>query len=857
MTEKGDPVNTMKQKKHKIKLFNWILQSYLKTIIIPLGVIALLFILVFTFTNKWHMSEIEQYLALEAQENLSNIASKESAIIEKQLEGIENSTRFYQLETANALHIKTELLPEDSQRLGYSSDNAFVTTSDKPSGGAAVFLSNITSVDEDELSRIASLFTMETMMKNLLLSNPLLVSIYFNAYDSLNFIYPYFDTSTQYPPDMDIPDYNFYYEADATHNPARDTVWTDVYLDPAGHGWMVSSIAPVYQDDFLSGVVGIDVTVDTIANEILQMNIPWNGYGVLLSKDGMIMAMPKQGELDFGLDEMTTHTYSEAIIKDTFKPEKFNINNREDTKELATAMKNSDKGYLELFFGGRQQVVTWSSIKGADWNLVVFVPHDEIFKISHALTSRMEKIVIYMVIGLIIASMGIFIIIFLSARRYSSRISKPLEVMNLMLKKIGKGVYDQEAMDFPVDELNETGMQIVQMGKELEKALNSNSLLKSASSLKSEFIANMSHEIRTPVNAILGFSMILEKQITDLQQKQHIETIKKACNTLLNIINDILDLSKLDAGGVKLHLESVDLESEMNNIEELFRYEQRKKSLKMEVHFDPQLPRLLVLDGIRIRQILLNLVGNAFKFTETGSISISAWNLGPGIEPGSVNLKIAVLDTGIGIEENQHKKIFEPFIQTENQNIRKYGGTGLGLAIVKRFVELMKGTISVQSSPGRGSTFTIELPNVMGVDLNTDLSNFNDQESTSDFDEPDNTPQTESEYQIRDLAEIMGTLAESELKVNLTMQQDLNELCDVQCKLASQTNRIKDFHEVASRLLSIGDKYNAGAVISFAKTLQQAADSYDLDLIRRLLNEIIDLNDRISGTFDSNQNTEV
>ncbi len=837
---------------NKIKLFNWVIGSYMKTVLIPMGTIAVIFVFIFAFTNRFQISETEQYLALDAQENLTNLTYQESNAIEKQLEGIENSTRFYQLETERALKTNVAMSAEDAERLGYSDQKAFVTTSDKPSGGAAVFLSNLTKVEDSERSRLASLFTQENQMKNLLNSNPLLVSIYFNSYDSLNFIYPYFDTGSQYPPDMDIPEYNFYYEADSDHNPSGLPVWTDVYLDPAGHGWMASSIAPVYGTDaFLEGVVGIDVTVDTIANEILQMDIPWNGYGILLSKDGTIMAMPQQGEMDFGLDEMTTHTYSEAIIKDTFKPEQFNINNREDTTALASAISQEDNGYIEIKLGGRDQIAAWSLIKGTGWNLVVFVPRDEIFSISQSLSDRLMKIVILIGLGLIVSLLLLFVILYISARRFSYRISEPLKEMNLMLKKIGEGFYDQEAMNLNVEELNETGIQIVEMGKELEKALSSNSILQSVNNLKSEFIANMSHEIRTPVNAILGFSMILDKQITDMQQKQHLQTIKKACDTLLNIINDILDLSKLDSGGVKLHLESVDLASEIRDIEELYRYEQTKKSITMEVHIDPNLPRFLVMDGIRVRQILLNLVGNAFKFTEQGSVSISVWVLGQGTEEGSVNLKLAVKDSGIGIDEKQQKKIFEPFIQTENQNVRKYGGTGLGLAIVKRFAELMNGTVSLDSSPGVGSTFTIELPNIVVVDLNSESFSFIDGEEPSN--QLDNDLQKKSGIEVRDLPEIMGSMAEKELSGNGDVKKQLNEFCQTVCRPALHKNRMKDFHEAAIRLLSIGDEHNAGSLITMAKSLQQGAESYDLSLIRRLLNEILDLNERISSREEESE----
>ncbi|MBS1223886.1 MAG: histidine kinase, partial [Proteobacteria bacterium] len=165
-------------------------------------------------------------------------------------------------------------------------------------------------------------------MRDIQQTHPLVVQIYLNTFDSLNRIYPYFEVLSQYAPRMDIPSYNFYYEADAAHNPGRGVVWTDVYVDPAGQGWMVSCIAPVYRDDVLEGVVGLDITVSTITDTILNLAIPWNGYGVLVSKTGTLLALPRAGEDDWGLKELTTHAYTDAIRQDTFKPEEFNIYRR-------------------------------------------------------------------------------------------------------------------------------------------------------------------------------------------------------------------------------------------------------------------------------------------------------------------------------------------------------------------------------------------------------------------------------------------------------------------------------------------------------------------------------------------------
>ncbi len=837
-----------------VHVFTWILRSYVQMILIPMGIIAVILLFVFFFTNRWNTARTEEHLASRATESLTHLVLHQSEAIEKQLLEIEHSTRFLQSEVACALTGDVELKPKDAGRLGYSSQQAYVTTRESDEGGAAVFLSNHTPVGESQLSRIAGLLAIEETMKNLLESNPLQVSLYFNSHDSLNVIYPYFDTASQYPPDMDIPSYNFYYEADSTHNPSRNPVWTDIYLDPAGHGWMASSIAPVYNGEFLEGVVGIDVTVGTIADDILRIDIPWEGYAILVSSDGSIMAMPEQGERDFGLDEMTTHTYSQAIFKDTFKPEQFNINLREDVRFLAEEMKLRENGHIRVTLGGKEQIAVWATVEDIGWKLVLFAPEEEVLQLSSTLASRMAAILKIVALTVALSYIAMFIVLYYAAKRFSYRISKPLQDMNLMLRNIGKGQYGQSWEELPVRELNETGLQIVQMGKELEQVLSNNALLKSANRLKSEFIANMSHEIRTPVNAILGFSIILDTQITDTQQKQHLQTIKNSCNTLLNIINDILDLSKLDSTGQNLCLESVDLVKEISDVSETYRYELERKSVSLETSIDDRLPRYLLLDGIRIRQILLNLMGNAVKFTEHGQVTISAVVSKEGSEPGCIDLKLSVQDTGIGIEKQQQERIFEPFMQTENQNVRKYGGTGLGLSIVKRFAELMGGTIEMESSIGTGSTFTITLPDVRIAEPGTEGVSHPVCGEPAPALHPDNTTGRMSAEADDKRHQSLLSLGEQELRDSEELLNSIDSFCQRTAIEAMRNNRIRDARSAAAELLGIAELYHAGSFTALAADLREAADSYDLAKIMRILQELIHLNEAAHSALHDTEN---
>jgi signal transduction histidine kinase/CheY-like chemotaxis protein len=234
-----------------------------------------------------------------------------------------------------------------------------------------------------------------------------------------------------------------------------------------------------------------------------------------------------------------------------------------------------------------------------------------------------------------------------------------------------------------------------------------------ANRAKSEFLANMSHEIRTPMNAILGFTELLEAEITEEMHREFLEAIASSGETLLEIINDILDLSRIEAGKLELEYEAVNPRSILNDVKNIFSNKAGEKGLDFVLEVAPDLPELLMLDTLRIRQVLFNLVGNAVKFTDKGYIKLSAYRTTDGNEPGTTNIGFAVQDTGIGIPADQQQSIFEAFKQQEGQKTIKYGGTGLGLAITRRLVELMEGDITVQSQEGKGSTFRITLKNVV------------------------------------------------------------------------------------------------------------------------------------------------
>ena len=288
-----------------------------------------------------------------------------------------------------------------------------------------------------------------------------------------------------------------------------------------------------------------------------------------------------------------------------------------------------------------------------------------------------------------------------------------------------------------------------------ESAEAAREVAESANAAKSEFLANMSHEIRTPMNAILGFSELLRTQMAASKDRNYLDAITSSGRTLLTLINDILDLSKIEAGKLELQYEPVSVARLVDEIQKLFSIKAGEKGIKLLMEIDPKLPRGLMLDEVRLRQVMFNVVGNALKFTEKGHVKIRAWaeyaersaefipqqrphaearrgdssvpldappsrnefRAPPEPDETRINLILEISDTGIGIPKAQQDHIFGAFSQVAGQSTRKFGGTGLGLTITKRLTEMMHGSVTVRSEPGQGSAFRFEFPNVAITEL--------------------------------------------------------------------------------------------------------------------------------------------
>ncbi len=389
-------------------------------------------------------------------------------------------------------------------------------------------------------------------------------------------------------------------------------------------------------------------------------------------------------------------------------------------------------------------------------------------------------------------------------------------------REVDERIRSENALRLSEDELRAAKLEAERLAREAE----------SANRAKSEFLANMSHEIRTPMNAVIGYSDLLGNSVTDPQHRQYLDAIRAGSRSLLMLINDILDLSRIEAGKMRLEFAPLEVQRLLDDVHHIFDLRAREQGIRLDVEVDSDMPAAMVLDETRIRQVLFNLVGNAIKFTHEGTVTVVARARRCRQQPGECprcELVISVTDTGIGIAPGQQQFIFEAFEQQEGQSSRKYGGTGLGLAISRKLARMMGGELSVESEPGVGSTFTLVIPDVQTANP-----------------APARHHRSESREQVLTLTETLNRQEQGWLRHQLSRDFEAD------WKRVRESGDPEQMRAFAERLQAWGQRFRSPVVTEFGETLLADVESFNLDAI----NEALDAFPRLLGNGDSGYSTE-
>lgn len=360
-----------------------------------------------------------------------------------------------------------------------------------------------------------------------------------------------------------------------------------------------------------------------------------------------------------------------------------------------------------------------------------------------------------------------------------------------------------------------------------EELEESRRFAETANVLKSQFVANMSHEIRTPMHAILGYAELLKDQICSDEGRLYLNSIQKAGGALMNLLNDILDLSKIEAGKLEIQTSFVEVRKIIEDVRDLFALKAEEKGIKLSVNIDSRLPSVLQLDEMRFRQILFNLVGNAVKFTQEGSVAINVEVTKFSEDNTTLDMLTSVRDTGIGIPESQYAAIFEPFKQQDGQSTKKYGGSGLGLSISKRLAELMGGTIHVTSMPGKGTKFSVEMNAVPVGKVKLGLS------------------ENETFTAINNLTD--DAVASHDTETPLALQKELEYFYKAVWQSGERVGRVADIKAIADALDTIALGYNNAALTQYTAQLKGSIQSYDLKRMKNILDNFPQLLAQLEG----------
>ena len=460
-------------------------------------------------------------------------------------------------------------------------------------------------------------------------------------------------------------------------------MWMDPYYNANLGVEMISYIIPFYYGDYTVGIMGMDISMDQLKEAAAQVRVYQTGCAFMIDQEGNVIyheAFPK------GMDYASLPEADQQYFSDMLRQPR-------DAVTVCTSRT------------GMKQKLVLKELKNG-MLLGVYAPLDEIEEPQRVLL--MQQVLMTGVI---------LVLSLLVCRALVKTITDPLKRMTQVAEHYAAGDFSEEMQVQSGDEVGILSRSLQTMSSSLQNQIQ---IADSANQAKSAFLANMSHEIRTPINAILGMNEMILREEGDENIYGYAVNIQEAGKTLLSLVNSILDFSKIEDGKMELIPVNYDLASVINNLVNSIQERAHAKQLTLVVDVDEGLPARLVGDDMRLSQVIMNLLTNAVKYTEEGTVTLTI--RGAGREGESIHLFVSVRDTGIGIREEDMDKLFKSFERIEEKRNRSIEGTGLGMAIVNRLLAMMESELKVESVYGEGSVFSFTV--VQGVADETPIGNY-------------------------------------------------------------------------------------------------------------------------------------
>ncbi len=689
-------------------------KEFVRSALIPIIIIELMLLVLYFSINAYKTYRTRITLLQEVKLNIGEIASREAGNINMELSKITDYAHLIRSENERFFKDPSKFVLPDVKPVLKVAPNGTMYKENN-NGGGSIYYSGLTKFGSEQFQKAELTEALDPLYKAVVDIDSNAVAVYINTWDNMNRYYPFIEkTYEQYMPNMDIIKYNFYYLADAKHNPTRSVVWTDAYLDPAGMGWMASCIVPVYNKDFLEGVVGIDITIEKFTQNILSLKIPWQGSAFLVDETGTILAMPEYVEKLLGLSELKKHTYDNAVIKNTYKPEDFNLLKNGAIPSGLKAMVKENKAIEEVELGGRHFIISQNRIKETGWRFLTLVDKEVVLGPVNLLTYQSNLLGYGAILFLILFYLPFFLYLIRKAESISGKISSPIEYLidttrdisrkfqSTNLEPVGLLELDELAENFNLmtKKLNEVYQEQENKISEGVKQLREKDhmiIKQSRQAAMGEMIGNIAHQWRQPLNSIGVIVQNIEdaynyNELTKEYMVEKINNVMTLLSYMSHTIDDFRNFFKPDK-----EKQSFSIAETVKNSLSFMNANFAHNNIKVEVE---------VIDDIKIwgypneyAQVLLNIFNNARDIIKERGISNGELKIRVSTQFNRSFVEIE--DNGGGMKSEVMDKVFEPYFTTKEM------GTGLGLYMSKMIVEKnMGGELKVENR-GSGAVFTI------------------------------------------------------------------------------------------------------------------------------------------------------
>lgn len=708
-----------------IKKLSFVIRNeYIRSIVYPLLIIELTLIIAYFWSNSFVNRATQEALIDEAKVNVIEISKRTAQIIDHEFRSISETTALFQArhkEFFAEFDGKNTILSDPYYR---TTDDGVIVNLKKEKESCTLFYSNIEQKNTNRITKAIASDKLDPFYNDILKTNGNIVQVYFNSYDSMNRLCPYMeDALNQYPHDINIPVYNFYYLADLKHNPDKKVVWTDAYLDPAGKGWMISAIAPVYKGDFLEGVVGIDVTLEKILQNILSIKLPYTSYAMLIDQSGNILAMSQPLEPLIGIKELTRHDYKSPITQTISKPKDFNVYKKQNnhlTSQIGEMLRNQSE-IIHVSKGPENYLVTQNHIDQTGWKLVLLVDENSLLAKTTTLKNKTDNIG-YLILALMIIFYLIFIMVIARrSKQFSNKILEPIQNLvnateelktNLTSVKLKySNIYE---IDMLIDNFTVMGTELQSLYRDMqtkiEQGIAKNNetqkmmIYQSRLAAMGEMISMIAHQWRQPINTIslLANNLYFDLELNTLNPHSVKEAVVKTLDLtqeLSKTIDDFKNFFKPDKEMEEVALQKI-IEDAIAVVGKTIEY----GNIVIETDIDSDY--VVKTYARELVQVVVNILKNAkdafdLKTFQNKKITIRC-------RYESYSYTIVICDNAGGIIDEVMDKIFDPYFTTKEE----MNGTGLGLYISKIIVEKhLNGKLDA-SNNGEGACFTLVLPHL-------------------------------------------------------------------------------------------------------------------------------------------------